>query len=102
MFENGNGSSAAGVHAELNVDNMGRFIVLEDTLVQLTADNPVKTMRFNLPGSKIGSVRYNGSGTAALTDQGVYVISAAIVTGEPQRGGNHGSRASRELSFVFH
>ena len=59
VFENGNGSSAAGVHAELNVDNMGRFMILEDTLVQLTADDPVKTMRFNLPGSKVGSVRYN-------------------------------------------
>ena len=83
VFENGNGSSAAGVHAELNVDNMGRFMILEDTLVQLTADDPVKTMRFNLPGSKVGSVRYNGSGTSALTDQGVYIIWSAYVMGNP-------------------
>ena len=71
------------VQPELNVDNMGRFMILEDTLVQLTADDPVKTMRFNLPGSKIGSVRYNGSGTSALTDQGVYIIWSAYVMGNP-------------------
>lgn len=82
VFENGTGSSAAGVHAELNVDNMGRFIVLEDILVQMTADNPMKTMHFNLPGSKIGSVRYNGSGVSALTDQGIYMIWSAYVMGD--------------------
>lgn len=81
VFENGTGSNAAGVHAELNVDNMGRFIVLEDILVQMTADNPMKTMHFNLPGNKVGSVRYNGSGNTALTDQGIYMIWSAYVMG---------------------
>ena len=28
VYENGTGSAAAGVHAELNVDNIGRFRVL--------------------------------------------------------------------------
>ena len=50
----------AGVHSELNVDNMGRFIVLEDKIFTLDADNPQKTCPFMINGSAIGPVRYNG------------------------------------------
>ena len=71
----------AGVHSELNVDNMGRFIVLDDKVFTLDADTPQKTCTFNIGGNALGSVRYNGADDKALTDKGVYVIWAAFVMG---------------------
>ena len=71
----------AGVHSELNVDNMGRFIVLEDKVFTLDADNPQKTCPFMVSGSAIGPVRYNGPGGTALTDKGVAIVFAAFVYG---------------------
>ena len=74
-------SHQAGVHSELNIDNMGRFIVLEDKTFTLDGDDPKKTLRFLINGSSIGSVRYNGPNNTALTDKGVYVIWSAFVMG---------------------
>ena len=71
----------AGVHSELNVDNMGRFIVLEDRTFTLDAENPQKTCQFQVMGSRIGNVRYNGPTGAALTDKGIYVVWAGFVMG---------------------
>jgi len=71
----------AGVHSELNVDNMGRFIVMQDKTFTVDADEPQKTCPFLLRGNRIGNVRYNGPSAAALTDQGIYVIWAAFVMG---------------------
>jgi len=71
----------AGVHSELNVDNMGRFIVLEDKVFTLDANTPQKTCPFMISGSAIGPVRYNGPGGTALTDKGVAIIFAAFVYG---------------------
>jgi len=71
----------AGVHSELNVDNMGRFVVLEDRMFTLDADQPQKTCPFMVRGSNIGHVRYNGPAASALTDKGLYVIWAAFVMG---------------------
>lgn len=71
----------AGVHSELNVDNMGRFIILEDKIFTLDADTPQKTCPFQINGSKLGNVRYNGPGNTALTDKGLYVVWAAFVMG---------------------
>ena len=71
----------AGIHSELNVDNMGRFIVLEDKIFTLDADTPQKTCTFNISGNSLGSVRYNGPTDAALTDKGLYVVWAAFVMG---------------------
>lgn len=71
----------AGVHSELNVDNMGRFVVLQDKLFTLDADQPQKTIPFMISGKKIGSVRYNGPSGTALTDRGIYIIYAAFVYG---------------------
>ena len=71
----------AGIHSELNVDSMGRFVVLEDRLVTVDADDPQKTIQFMVSSSKIGSVRYNGPSENALTDKGIYVIWAAFVMG---------------------
>lgn len=71
----------AGVHSELNVDNMGRFIILEDKMFTVDAQNPQKTVQFMVNGSKTGPVRYNGPGSNALTDKGLYVIWAAFTMG---------------------
>ena len=71
----------AGVHSELNVDNMGRFMVLEDKVFTLDSDTPQKTCTYTISGSTLGSVRYNGPSDTALTDKGVYVIWAAFVMG---------------------
>jgi len=71
----------AGVHSELNVDNMGRFIVLEDKIFTVDADSPQRTCTFNIGGSKVGHVRYNGPSSQALTDKGIYVVWAAFVMG---------------------
>lgn len=71
----------AGVHSELNVDNMGRFIVLEDKMFTLDGQNPQKTVPFMVKGSSMGSIRYNGPTWQALTDKGLYVVWAAFVMG---------------------
>ena len=71
----------AGVHSELNVDNMGRFIVLEDKMFTLDGQSPQKTIPFMIKGSSIGSVRYNGIMDTSLTDKGLYVVWAAFVMG---------------------
>lgn len=71
----------AGVHSELNVDNMGRFIVLEDKVFTVDADSPQKTCPWQISGSRVGQVRYNGPSATALTDKGLYVVWAAFVMG---------------------
>ena len=80
VFET-NTNLSAGVHSELNVDNMSRFVVLEDKYFTLDADTPQRTCPFMIDGSKIGSVRYNGPSDTALTDKGIYMIYAAYVMG---------------------
>ena len=81
VFETNVHNSCAGVHSELNVDNMGRFVVLDDRVFTLDADTPQKTCAFSIRGNTLGSVRYNGAGSDALTDKGVYIIWAAFVMG---------------------
>ena len=74
-------SLQAGVHSELNVDNMGRFIVLEDKIFTVDSQSPQKTCQFLLGGSRVGNVRYNGPTGTALTDKGIYIVWAAFVMG---------------------
>ena len=74
-------SLQGGIHSELNVDNMGRFIVLEDKMFTLDSDTPQKTVPFLISGSSVGSIRYNGPKKEALTDKGLYVIWGAFVMG---------------------
>ncbi|AXQ66395.1 MAG: capsid protein [Cressdnaviricota sp.] len=81
VFENGTGSAAAGVHAELNVDNMGRFRILADNTFQLSAQNPQKSVQWSIPQGHIGSIQYNGDGIGALTNHGIHFIYAAFVYG---------------------
>lgn len=70
-----------GVHSDLKVANMGRFVVLEDKLIQLDAKNPQKTIRWSVTGSKIGRVRYNAGEAAALLDKGICIIYSAFTVG---------------------
>ena len=70
-----------GINSELNIGNMGRFVILSDQYVELTAEYPQKTIKFMISGSKVGSVRYNGPSDNALADKGVYVIAANQSTG---------------------
>ena len=60
---------------------MGRFIILEDKMFTVDSDTPQKTLPFLISGSSVGSVRYNGPSSLALTDRGLYVIWAAWVMG---------------------
>jgi len=81
VFAGLNGTS--GVHAELNIANMGRFRVCMDKLISVDADDPQKTIRYQI--NNVGPIRYNGTetetGGPALTDNGYYVIWANITTG---------------------
>lgn len=70
-----------GVFSELNVDNMGRYIILQDKMLTLDADDPQRTIRFKIDGSKIGNVRYNGPDNTAYTDKGIYFIYSAFCAG---------------------
>jgi len=76
--------NVGGVHAELNINNMGRFTVLQDRFFDLDADDPQTTWRYTVPGTQIGQVRYNGPDTTAVSDKGIYVICAAYVNGVRQ------------------
>ena len=80
VFQNTD-SLTGGVHSELNVDNMGRFIVLADKYFTVDATRPQKTCPFWISGSKMGNIRYNGGTANALTDKGIYVIYSAYVMG---------------------
>lgn len=77
----GANGKTAGVHDELKVENMGRFRVLKETRFTLDAVNPQKTVPYLISGRSVGSVRYNGSGSSALTNTGVYMVCAAFVMG---------------------
>lgn len=79
VFENGV-KSGAGVHAELKIDNMGRFIVLKEGLVQVDGDDPQKTIKFFIGGNRIGNVRYSGAPTG-YTDKSVRMVWAAFSMG---------------------
>ena len=70
-----------GIEKNIGKNTMGRFVILSDQYIELSAENPQKTVKFVIPGSKVGSVRYNGPSDTALTDKGVYVIAANQSTG---------------------
>ena len=70
-----------GINSELNIGNMGRFIILKDMRCELSAERPQATVPFFISGSSVGEVRYNNDTNNALTDKGVYVIAANQSTG---------------------
>jgi len=70
-----------GINSELNIGNMGRFIILKDIRYELSADRPQTTVPFFISGSSIGEVRYNNDTINALTDKGIYIIAANQSTG---------------------
>lgn len=84
VFENnetGGIGQMSGVHSELKVANMGRFVVLSDRLIKLDGKSPQETIKFMIPGSKVGTIRYNGPGGTAFTDKNVYIVWAAYTAG---------------------
>lgn len=87
VFENGDmdgvdgNERPAGVHSELNIENMGRFVILRDEYFDLDAKCPQKTIPFYIKGSEIGEVRYNGPDKYSYTDKGIYIIWAACTLG---------------------
>lgn len=70
-----------GVHSELNVKNMGRFVVLRDETFELYADKPQSTRKFFLNETELGRIRYNGPDVFALTNIGIYIVFAAYTVG---------------------
>lgn len=75
------GNDFNGVHSELNIGNMGRFVVLEDKSFELKADNPQKTITWWIKGSDVGQVRYSVSEETAKTNVGIYLVWAAYTKG---------------------
>lgn len=70
-----------GINSELNIGNMGRFIILKDMRCELSAERPQATVPFFISGSSVGEVRYNNDTINALTDKGIYIIAANQSTG---------------------
>lgn len=84
VFANGTVKSneeVGGINSELNIGNMGRFIILKDMRCELSADRPQATVPFFISGSSVGEVRYNNDTINALTDKGIYIIAANQSTG---------------------
>ena len=77
QFENFPEMAGQGICAYFEFGNIDSLTLK----VALSAENPQKTVKFMIPGSKIGSVRYNGPSDNALADKGVYVIAANQSTG---------------------
>ena len=75
------GFSTAGVHSELNIDNMGRFIVLKSWMIELDATDPQKTFSFYIPGTTIGKIRYKGSDISSRCDKGISFIWSSLSMG---------------------
>ena len=76
-----------GINSELNIGNMGRFIILKDMRCELSAERPQATVPFFISGSSVGEVRYNNDTINALTDKGIYIIAANQTTGLETGGG---------------
>lgn len=75
------GNDFGGIHSELNIANMGRFVVLEDKSFELKGDNPQKTITWWIKGSDVGQVRYHVSDETARTNVGIYLVWAAYTKG---------------------
>ena len=84
VFANGavkSNEEVGGINSELNIGNMGRFIILKDMRCELSAERPQATVPFFISGSSVGEVRYNNDTINALTDKGIYIIAANQSTG---------------------
>lgn len=74
----------AGIHTEQGVRNMGRFEILEDKTIELSANDPQRTVKYYIPEKHLGSVRYNNvmeNDFAGQTDSSIYIIWAAFHMG---------------------
>lgn len=81
VLDSDTGFSTAGVHSELNLDNMGRFIVLKSWMIELDATDPQKTFSFYVPGKTIGSIRYKGMDIESRCDKSISFIWSSLTMG---------------------
>jgi len=81
QLEGDTGYSTSGIHSELNIDNMGRFIVLKSWMIELDATDPQKTFSFYIPGKTIGKIRYKGPDTSSRCDKGISFIWSSLSMG---------------------
>lgn len=82
-----NGFGMFGVHSQLKVENMSRFVVLKDWIFDLDATDPQKTFKWAISGRDIGQVRFNSGAGTALTDKGIHMIWSASTVGCGGGGG---------------
>lgn len=82
-----NGFGMFGVHSQLKVENMSRFVVMKDWVFDLDATDPQKTFKWAISGRDIGQVRFNSGAGTALTDKGIHMIWAASTVGVGGGGG---------------
>lgn len=69
---------------KLEINNMGRFVILKDFRCVLDADDPMKILNFKLWMNE--EIRYNAAsspvaGVGTLTDKGFYLLAAQDVLG---------------------
>lgn len=64
---------------KLEVNNMGRFIILKDFRCVLDADDPMKILNFKLWMNE--EIRYNAATANGVTDKGFYLLAAQDVLG---------------------
>ena len=69
------GFSTAGVHSELNIDNMGRFIVLKSWMIELDATDPQR------PLASISQVRPLGRFAIKVLISSLDVIRVSVSFG---------------------
>ena len=81
QLDSDSGFSTSGIHSELNIDNMGRFIVLKSWMIELDATDPQKTFSFYIPGKTIGKIRYKGSDISSRCDKGISFIWSSLSMG---------------------
>ena len=81
QLDSDSGFSTSGIHSELNIDNMGRFIVLKSWMIELDATDPQKTFSFFIPGKTIGKIRYKGSDISSRCNKGISFIWSSLSMG---------------------
>lgn len=71
-------SSTFGLHSHPNLSNMGRFTILSDRVINLDANDPQKTIKFALYGSRAGGkVRFTSANSNAQKNKNIWIVWAA-------------------------
>lgn len=67
-------TSNGGPSSELSIQNMGRFQILYDRMIEMDGDDPQKIVPFMISGGKIGEVRFGSSAEMSTTDKQVLMV----------------------------